>query len=259
MKHQTFALALAALATSVTWAGPAAADSLPPLRAAPAEYARRAAAPAAERCAADTEIALPVDLRTEDAQLAVHYDPAAGRLHILYRMAYNQLTEGWNWHPEDAAAGGDYYRFKYLPLGSTRETRGRYRAEDKIGAPQEFSVEWRYDDFFAFDNAAAFYPRAAEDTGDDAGDVGFAASVAVPPATGARLAQGDLRMALLATLDANCLAASTTFWKATSAAPVDFTLKKRYLIGKLVAVWFYDALTDDTLATLARNNLFQKE
>lgn len=219
-----------------------AADAAPPQDAA-AEYERRAAAPG--RCTSADTVVLPVAL-SEGAPLDTAYDASSGRLRILYRMAFNQLTEGWNWHPEDAIGGGDYYTFKYLPLGSTSEARGTYRAEDKIGTPQEFRVQWRTDYFFAFDNPYEFYSRDAGD------DQGFAAEIALPAEEAARLARGDLRMALRGRLAKDCLSASTTFWKATSAQPVDFTLKKRYLVGVLDEVWFYDAATGQTLARLPR-------
>jgi hypothetical protein len=222
----------------------AAGEALPQLQDAAAEYARRAALPAAERCTAGETVALPVPL-TAGALPETGYDAASGCLRILYRMAFNQLTEGWNWHPLDAIQGDDYYVFKYLPLGSTSEERGSYRAEDKIGAPQDFRVQWRTDYFFAFDNPYDFYQRDAGD------DVGFAAEVALPAAEAARLARGDLRMAIAVRLAQDCLSDSTTFWKATSATPVDFTLKKRYLIGKLAEVWFYDAASGRMLARLA--------
>jgi len=235
--------ALAVLLLAAPLACLAADDALPPLQDAAAEYTRRAATPAAERCTAGETVALSVPL-IEGATLDTGYDAASGRLRILYRMAFNQLTEGWNWHPLDAIQGDDYYVFKYLPLGSTSEERGSYRAEDKIGAPQEFRVQWRTDYFFAFDNPYDFYPRDAGD------DVGFAAEVALPAAEAERLARGNLRMAIGVRLTRDCISDSTTFWKATSAQPVDFTLKKRYLIGKLAAVWFYDVATGKVLARL---------
>lgn len=218
-----------------------AQDALPQLQDAPCEYSRRADAPLP--CTADDPLALAVaaDVRSG---IDATYDAARGRLRMLYRMGFNQLTEGWNWHPELALAGDDYYTFKYLPLATVEEDRGGYRAEDKIGAPQDFRVQWRTDYFFAFDNPYEFYPQEADD------DIGFAAEVAVSAAEAARLAGGDLRMALSGRLDKNCLSDSTTFWKATSAKPVDFTLKKRYLIGKLAAIWFYDAAGGRVLARL---------
>lgn len=220
--------------------------SLLPLSAAAvdavAEYARRAALPANERCAGNS-IELPVTL-SQEALVDTAYDTATGRLRILYRMQFNDLTEGWNWHPDIAAAGGDYYTFKYLPIASTTEDRGSYRAEDKIGAPQEFRIRWRYDYFFVFDNPYDFYAR---DAGDDAG---FVVDVPATEVDARRLANGDLRMGLRGRLAADCLSDSTTFWKSTFATPVDFTLKKRYLIGKLVEVFFLDAASGKLLARL---------
>ena len=220
--------------------------SLLPLSAAAAdavaEYARRVALPANERCAGDS-VELPVTM-SQEALVDTAYDTATGRLRILYRMQFNDLTEGWNWHPDIAAAGGDYYTFKYLPIASTTEDRGSYRAEDKIGAPQEFRIRWRYDYFFVFDNPHDFYAR---DAGDDAG---FVVDVPATEVDARRLANGDLRMGLRGRLAADCLSDSTTFWKSTFATPVDFTLKKRYLIGKLVEVFFLGAPWGRLLARL---------
>ena len=67
----------------------------------------------------------------------------------------------------------------------------------------------------------------------------------------ARLTGGDLRMAVRARLAADCVSSSTTFWKATAARPVDFTLKKRYLVGRIVDVWFYDAASGSVVAQIA--------
>jgi hypothetical protein len=75
--------------------------------------------------------------------------------------------------------------------------------------------------------------------------------VDVSVADAARLAGGDLRMALRGRLRADCLSESTTFWKATLSQPVDFTLKKRYLIGQLEEVIFYDQASGKVLARLA--------
>ena len=235
--------ALASLLMAMPLAGPAADELAPPLQDPVREYATRIAAPAAERCRAGEVVTLPVTL-AQEALVDTAYDAATGRLRILYRMQFNDLTEGWNWHPDAAAAGGDYYTFKYLPIASTAEDRGSYRAEDKIGVPQEFRIRWRYDYFFVFDNPYDFYAR---DAGDDAG---FVVDVAMPEAEARRLAGGDLRMGLRGRLAPDCLSDSTTFWKSTFATPVDFTLKKRYLVGKLVEVYFYDAISGKLLARL---------
>jgi hypothetical protein len=55
-------------------------------------------------------------------------------------------------------------------------------------------------------------------------------------------------MALRGRLTEQCITDSTTFWKATFANPVDFTLKKRYLIGTLDEILFYDGATQRILA-----------
>ncbi len=208
-----------------------------------AEYARRAASPPAA-----CEGAL-VELDAEVAGVASAYDATTGVMRVRYPMAFNQVTEGWNWHP-DAKGGDDYYVFKYVPLKSVVEERPGYRGEDKIGAPQEFAVRWRYDYFFAFDNPYDFYPRGTDD------DAGFAAEIPLPREDAERLAARDLRMALRMALRVRlappCTSDSTTFWKATHDKPVDFTLKKRYLMGTLEEVSFYDAATQRVLARLPR-------
>lgn len=222
----------------------AAADTLPPLQDAIAEFARFSAAPAESRCSAAEPLTLPVDL-AEGGALEAVADEAAGRLKILYRTNFNQVTEGWNWHPEADAGKKDYYRFKYLPLGSFSEDKGTYRFEDKIGVPEDVRVRWRYVYFFAFDNLYNFFPRSVDD------DAGFSIEIPLPGPEAERLAQGDLRMALRGRLAASCITDSTTFWKATHGKPVDFTLKKRYLVGQLDEGWFYDAATRRILARLA--------
>jgi hypothetical protein len=172
------------------------------------------------------------------------YDAVSGQLQVRYRMQFNQLTEGWNWHPLAPMAGDDYYRYKYLPLGGIDESRGDYVAEDKIGSPQTMHVQWHTDYFFAFDNPYEFFVRSTDD------DAGFAASIPMGSEQARRLAQGNLAIALRGRLQAECVAASSTFWKATSARPVDYTLKKRYLIGRLERLWFFDNATGEVLAEL---------
>lgn len=221
----------------------AADDTLPPLQDASIEFARHAAAPEGAQCPTGEAVALPVDLASE-AGLEAVFDAATGRLRILYRMAFNQLTEGWNWHPEARPDQEDYYRYKYLPLKSVLEDRAGYRFEDKIGEAQNIAVRWRYDYFFAFDNLYDFYARRADD------DAGFAADIPVAASDAERLLRGDLRMALRGRLAQRCHADSTTFWKATYSKPVDFTLKKRYLVGSLEEVLFYDGTTGKILARL---------
>ena len=104
-------------------------------------------------------------------------------------------------------------------------------------------VTWRYDYFLAFENLYDFYPRGTDD------DAGFSASLPVS-ATGA--GEGRVRMLALASLVEPYVSESTTFWKATYGKPTDFTLKKRYLMGRLEAVWFVDAASGQLLARLQR-------
>ncbi len=217
---------------------------MPPLRDPIADYARRAAAPEPLRCDSSESLALPVAL-SPDARPETRFDAATGRLHIFYDMQFNDLTEGWNWHPLAPAAGEDYYTYKYLLLGSTTEDRGSYPVDDIFGMYREFPVRWRYDYFFAFDNPYAFYPRGTDNAS------GFATMLEMPAEEATRLAGGDLRMALRGRLRADCLSESTTFWKATLSQPVDFTLKKRYLIGQLEEIIFYDQASGKVLARLA--------
>ena len=239
MKTTSLTAALLLLAPAFANAG-----ELPALREASAEYARRADLAPAARCLPGEPLALAVAAVPGDIETG--FDPATGRLRVLYRMVFNQVTEGWNWHPEAKPDADDYYVFKYVLLQSVPEERGGYRGEDKIGTPQDFKVRWRYDYFFAFDNPYNFYARGTDD------DAGFAAEVVVSREDGERLAAGDLRMALSARLAAPCTTDSTTFWKATHDKPVDFTLKKRYLLGTLDEVIFYDAATQRVLARLPR-------
>lgn len=196
---------------------------------------------AQKSCVAGTTVDFDVPW---SAETEVAYDAATGRLRIFYPMQFNDLTEGWNWHPEEVAAGRDYYTFKYLPLGSIPEPRGSYRTTDPAGQSIEYPIRWRWDYFFAFDNPYDFYPREAGDA------AGYAAEITLPAAAAARLAGGDLRMRLHGRLRADCLAESTTFWKATVSAPADFTLKKRYLVGRLEEIRFVDAATGQVLARL---------
>lgn len=207
------------------------------------EYLQRAASVDTGRCIPGDSLTIEVPLHVE-AGITIGYDAAAGRLRVFYPMQFNDLTEGWNWHPEEVTSGRDYYTYKYLPLGSAHEDRGSYRNTDPGGQTQDYPIRWRWDYFFAFDNPYDFYPR-------DAGDhAGFVAEFSVSAADADRLRKGDLRMSLRGQLRTECLSESTTFWKATLSAPVDFTLKKRYLIGLLQEVRFYDAASGKELRRL---------
>ena len=196
-------------------------------------------------------VRLPLaDLKAMPGQeVEVDVDLAAGsgftvevtgeRAAVRYRMAFNQVAEGWSWRPLADPAVDDYYRYKFLPLQSVALERGSYEHEDKIGAPQQMKVSWRYDYFLAFDNLYDFYPRSVDD------DAGFVANL--PAASAAHLG-----MRATARLGAPVISESTTFWKATYGKPTDFTLKKRYLIGTLESVSFVDLDSGAALCAITR-------
>lgn len=205
------------------------------LQEAATEYTRQAA-----DCKAGETVTLDVAL--EESSLDTEY--AAGRLYIRYNMVFKHVTEGWNWHPEAVPQGGDYYRFKYLPLGTQVEEKGRATRQDADGVHREYVNHWQYDYFFTFDNPDDFYAR---DSGDNAG---FAAELELTATEAKRLTQEDLRMAMRGRLAQGCTTESTTYWSGLPAKPVDFTLKKRYLIGQLSEVFFYDVRNGNVLARL---------
>ncbi len=159
---------------------------------------------------------------------------------LRYRMAFNNIAEGWSWQPGADPQTEDYYRYKFLPLQSVSENRHEYRAEDKTGVEQTMQVIWRYDYFLAFDNLHDFYPRTVDD------DAGFVLSLSGPPP-----AHPALRAT--ACLSAPVTSESTTFWKATYSHPEDFTLKKRYLIGQLRSVEFIDGDSGKILGQMPAN------
>lgn len=159
------------------------------------------------------------------------------RMDVLYRMAFNQIAEGWSWRPLADAAVDDYYQYKFLPLQSVAVERGEYEHEDKIGTPQQMKVTWRYDYFLAFENLYDFYPRVVDD------DAGFSANL---PASLA----GRVGMRARARLIEPVISESTTFWKATYGKPTDFTLKKRYLIGRLEEIAFIDSASGQVLCRI---------
>ncbi len=166
-----------------------------------------------------------VDVDLSDGGLDVQ---APGeQITVLYRMAFNQLAEGWSWRPLANPEVEDYYRFKFLPLQSVAVERGQYEHEDKIGTPQQMKVNWRYDYFLAFENLYDFYARKVDD------DAGFSASLP-------KSASGHVGMRAVAHLIEPVISESTTFWKATYGRPVDFTLKKRYFVAHLDEIDFVD-------------------
>jgi len=223
--HHSIAAASAAVALAAGSASAATGDSpCAPLPTAVDQYAAMQGRPPAERTG--QVVAVDIDL-VASAEFALGAD---GKL--SYGMAFNDLTEGWSWQPQTRPEVEDYYRWKFLPLQSRLEAGASYVQEEKIGEPQQTRVERRYDYFLAFDNPYDFYSR---------GDAGFTASVA--PGRPARLVA-------LASLGEPAVSESTTFWKAVHARPVDFTLKKRYLVGKLQALIACDARSGEELARI---------
>lgn len=183
-------------------------------------------APETQRAAGGT-VTFAVDL-SPDASPGYSVDTVDGKRIARYRMAFNNIAEGWSWQPEVAVGGGDYYRYKFLPLGSTMEDRGRRSGWGPLGGEFTAPVRWRFDYFAGFDNPYDFYAR-----GDDP-DAGFSAVI---PAD----AVEPLRMEVRLRLAASPTSESTTYWRAVPGRPVELTLKNRYFLGKVEAVRFIDA------------------
>jgi len=176
---------------------------------------------------------------------SMDYDVTAGSLTLLYRMAFNNVAEGWSWDTQANPETSDYYRFKFLPLKSTLEEKSPpVEMELYPGKRLEVRNQWRYDYFLAFENLYDFYPRKVDD------DAGFGATVKVDRASVPE--KNRLRMLAVFRLKAPFHAESNTFWKADFAEPVDFTLRKRYLIGELEEIRFLDRVTGFTFARLLR-------
>lgn len=153
---------------------------------------------------------------------------ATDRVRLAYRMGRNDVTEGWNWHPEVDKALEDYYRYKYLPLGQ-RETETAPARSEPDPAVGSFQVTFVRRDayYFAFDNPYEFYPRNDEDGG-------FAVETS---ASGAEKFQLVARGRYVAPHRSD----STTYWRAIPAQPVDLVLKNRYFMGRLETLWFCSA------------------
>ena len=237
---------LAALAAVFLSASPVMAEELDPAAEKPlplldpvAGYERLASLPATELDAIKAQLlAFEIDL---PASPGFSVEAVGARVEVRYRMAFNSIAEGWSWQPLADPQKEDYYRAKFLPLKSVLLERGEYDQQDKIGETQRMKVSWRYDYFLAFDNLYDFYPRGIDD------DAGFVASL---PALKAGQANVPLRMLAVIRLTAPFVSESTTFWKATHAKPTDFTLKKRYLIGQLLEVWFCNSASGEVLAKI---------
>lgn len=192
----------------------------------------------------DQSFAVAVDLGDENLSLAYE----GGRLRLLYRMNFNNIAEGWSWQPLADPAREDYYRYKFLPLGTVeREVGAPYIQEDMPGRPREVRRKWRYDYFLAFENPYDFYTRPTVED-----DAGFAAELPMGEAEARALMQPG-RIGLLAWARAAqpAQSESTTFWKATDGKPVDLTLKNRYLMGRLEALAFIDNTDGRVLVRLA--------
>lgn len=194
----------------------------------PALYEKLAAQTAAGEC-----YAVDIDLAGRDT-LAV--DAAEAGRPAGYRLHYDDIAEGWSWRDVPAAGETDYYRYKSLPLGSRSEKRGEYQAEDQIGELQTMNVVWRYDYYLAFADPARLAALP-----DDAGGH-FAAPAKTPPEA--------LRVVARVCPDAPPTRESTTFWKATHGTPVDFTLKKRYLVGQLQRIEFVDSRSGEVISAV---------
>lgn len=203
----------------------------------------------------------PIDARIKDDVFAFavdlaavpnftqEYDAASGKLTLRYNMAFNQIAEGWSWDELADPDQRDYYRYKYLPLGSESASK---RAPEVLelypGKTVEVKNLWRYEYFLAFDNLDDFYARKVDD------EAGFGATVTMPAGESKQLLEnGRIRMLALCRLKPPYHTESNTFWKATFAEPVDYTLRKRYLVGDLLEVWFYDSASGKVLAKAKRN------
>jgi hypothetical protein len=192
-----------------------------------ASYRQLAEWPAANLSALDGQtftvrVDDPVEDRWEVERLA------GNRVRLTYRMGRNDVTEGWNWHPEADKTREDYYRYKYLPLGERISEVAPPRSEPDP-AVGSFQVKFMRRDayYFAFDNPYEFYARNDEDGG-------FAVE------TSSSCAE-KFQLVLRGRYAAPRRAESTTYWRAIPAQPVDLVLKNRYFMGRLETLWFCNA------------------
>jgi len=90
----------------------------------------------------------------------------------------------------------------------------------------EVKNRWRYEYFLAFDNLYDFYERKVDD------DAGFDAAVVMKRRMPGRWwMAGPFACWRCAGSSRLTIPKANTFWKATFAEPVDYTLRKRYLTG----------------------------
>ena len=136
----------------------------------------------------DETFEVAVDLSGDN--LEVGKDEASGRWRILYRMNFNQVAEGWSWQPQANPAERDFYRFKYLPLGTVDvQDGGVYVAEDLPGRTREFRKVRRYAYYLAFENPYEFFSRPQVED-----DAGFSLELPEGLASGLRDQPSRLRM-----------------------------------------------------------------
>ncbi|BAN34243.1 hypothetical protein SCD_n00394 [Sulfuricella denitrificans skB26] len=190
----------------------------------------------------DEVFAFAVDLDA-GPNFSQKYNAASGKLELHYNMVFNQIAEGWSWDELTNPDQHDYYHFKFLPLGfETASKRAPKVVELYPGKTLEVKNLWRYEYFFAFENLYDFYERKVDD------DAGFDAAVVIKAEEAGLLLEGKrIRMLALCRLKPPYHTESNTFWKATFAEPVDYTLRKRYLVGELLEVWFYDSASGKVL------------
>ncbi|MBU1689351.1 MAG: hypothetical protein KJ958_12150 [Gammaproteobacteria bacterium] len=191
----------------------------------------------------DEVFAFAVDLDA-GPNFSQEYDAASGKMELHYNMVFNQIAEGWSWDELANPDQHDYYHFKFLPLGfETASKRAPEVVELYPGKTLEVKNLWRYEYFFSFENLYDFYERKVDD------DAGFDAAVVIKAEEAGLLLEGkSIHMLALCRLKPPYHTESNTFWKATFAEPVDYTLRKRYLVGELLEVWFYDSASGKVLA-----------
>lgn len=185
-----------------------------------------------------------VDLENSPG-FSLDYDAKAGKATLLYRMAFNNIAEGWSWDQLADPDQSDYYRFKFLPLKSTFEEKTPpVMVELFPGNRREVKNLWRYDYFVAFDNLYDFYPRQVND------DAGFSAEIKIENRGLAE--KGRFGMLAVCRLKPPYYSESNTFWKADLADPVDYTLRKRYLTVELQEIWYFDTVSGKVQAKVGR-------
>lgn len=219
MVFRLFTLVMATQFSLLALSGPAAAGEAADLWAA-------CQVPDVRQQRTGQEVTLEVDLGAEASPGFSLAQDARGR-EARYDMAFNNVTEGWSWRQREPEERQDSYRHKFLPLEAQEETKGRYGSWNPFEGAHEVARRWRYEYFFAFENLREFFHQAESD--------GMAFTARLP------LKAGSVRLRLLATLTSPVVAESNTFWQSTGANRPDYTLRKRYLMGRLDAICFLDA------------------